>query len=125
MRVASNMLSWLLVLDTRDDHFGFLDKDLAIVQVVLDGSTPPRYKERQPNSLQCLKENCLKSTSIAHFRSTNTIRGVHSVPPRVVWKDGKRCAWAIFEDAEKGWREIIHEFVHKVFEKLRLQRGIE
>lgn len=32
----------------------------------------------------------------------NTIRGAHLEPPQIIEKDGKRFAWAEFEDPPKG-----------------------
>jgi len=40
------------------------------------------------------------------------------VPPEVIEHDGKRYAWAIFEDPEEEWGSILLQFLKKILGRL-------
>jgi len=97
-RVAQAFKAWLMTVDPQDDPFGFLMEDLPLVEAALQGTLPLPYKSSGPHS-RSLGEGWLPSayTEIsAPFY--NTIRGAHLMPPQIIEKDGKRYAWADFED---------------------------
>jgi hypothetical protein len=97
-RVASEFKAWLMTVQPQNDPFGFLKNDLPIVESALNGSMQVPYKGWEPHSWE-LREGLLprEYTKIsAPFY--NTIRGAHLTPPEVIEKDGKRYAWAEFED---------------------------
>lgn len=97
-RVAQAFKAWLMTVDPQDDPFGFLIEDLPLVEAALQGTLPLPYKSSRPHS-RSLGEGWLPSTYTeisAPFY--NTIRGAHLRPPQIIEKDGKRYAWADFED---------------------------
>lgn len=97
-RVATEFKQWLETVDPKNDKFGFLRKDLPLVEAALNGTLTLPYKGWRPHSRE-LGEGLLPCdyTKIsAPFY--NTICGSHLTPPEVIEKDGKRFAWAEFED---------------------------
>lgn len=124
-RLAVALRSWLLTLDPELCAFRFLEEDLPIVEAVLSGDLPLPHKERQPHLSAVVEGTPPPEYLNLALPFYDTIRGVPLEPPRAVWKDGKRCAWVIFENSSEGWSELILEFVHNVSKKLRIQRGLE
>lgn len=96
-RVALEFRNWLMTVDPDDDPFGFLDKDLPIVEGVLNDSMQ-LPKDLFPHSWE-IREGLLPS---AYTRISapfyNTIRGALNAPPEVIKKDGRYFAWTEFED---------------------------
>jgi len=97
-RVARVFKAWLMTLDPQDDPFGFLKQDLPLVDAALQGMLSLPYKGYEPHQRE-LGEGWLP---VAYTEVSapfyNTIRGAHMSPPRVIEKDGKRYAWADFEE---------------------------
>jgi hypothetical protein len=97
-RVATAFKTWLLTVDPDSDPFGFLKKDLPIVDAVLDGSIDLPYKNGHPHNWE-VREGLLPS-AYHDFSAPfyNTIRGALYEPPQVIMKDGRYYAWAEFEE---------------------------
>ena len=86
-----------MTLDPGNDPFGFLRQDLPLVESVLNGEMPLPYRGWEPHMRE-LGEGLLPreyTTISAPFY--NTIRGANRSIETVA-KDGKRYAWAEFED---------------------------
>lgn len=97
-RVAKEFKLWLLTVDPKNDKYGFLEKDLPIVLSALNKSILLPYKGNYPHNWE-LREGLLprEYTKIsAPFY--NTIQGAHLTSPQIIEKNGKRYAWAEFED---------------------------
>ena len=99
MRVAQAFKAWLMTIDPQDDPFGFLKQDLPLVEAVLQRRLPLPFKGDRPHS-KALGEGWLPSEyiSISALFYT-TIRGTDRSVETVL-KDGKRYAWANFEDPQ-------------------------
>jgi hypothetical protein len=99
-RVAQAFKAWLMTVDPQNDPFGFLKQDLPLVEAALQRRLPLPYKGYRPHSRE-LGEGWLPSAYTEISASFyNTIRGAHMVPPQIIEKDGKRYAWAEFEDPQ-------------------------
>lgn len=97
-RVSQAFKAWLTTVDPHDDPFGLLEQDLPLVEAALRGDLPLPFKGGEPHTRE-IGEGWLPPAYIeisAPFY--NTIRGAHLEPPRIIEKDGKRYAWADFED---------------------------
>ncbi|MDP2066525.1 MAG: hypothetical protein U1E02_09110 [Hydrogenophaga sp.] len=96
-RVATEFKSWLLTVDPNNDPFGFLMRDLPLVEAALTGSLKlpsknyPHAKELGEGWLP--DDYCEISAPFY-----NTIHGALYAPPEVIQKDGKYYAWCEFED---------------------------
>jgi len=96
-RVAQAFKAWLTTIDPQDDPFGFLKQDLPLVEAALQGLLPLPFKGTEPQQ-RALGEGFLPSDYVevsAPFY--NTILGANRSLETVL-KDGKRYAWADFED---------------------------
>lgn len=101
-RVARVFKAWLMTLDPQDDPFGFLKHDLPLVDAALLGTLPLPFKGYRPHSRE-LGEGWLPAAyTEVSAPFYNTIRGAHMSPPRVIEKDGKRYAWADFEEPSES-----------------------
>jgi hypothetical protein len=97
-RVATEFRAWLVTVDPGSDSFGFLKWDLPLVDAALSGQMPLPYKGWEPH-LRELGEGLLpREYTRISAPFYNTIRGAHLTPPQIIEKDGKRYAWAEFED---------------------------
>ena len=97
-RVATAFKEWLLTLDPNDDTFGFLKKDLPLVEAALNGSMVLPFKGNEPHTWEWHEGLLLQEYKTACAPFYNTIRGALYAPPKVIMKDGKYFAWAEFED---------------------------
>ena len=97
-RVTKEFKAWLALIDTNNDSFGFLKFDLPIVKAVESGEVILPYKGWEPHQRE-IGEGLLPREYISISSPFyNTIRGAHLVPPQIIEKNGKRYAWAEFED---------------------------
>lgn len=83
-----------------DDAFGFLQKDLPIVETALDGSMVLPYKGWRPHSWELREGMLSREYTKISAPFYNTIHGALCVPPEVIMKDGKYYAWTEFEDPQ-------------------------
>ena len=106
-RVATAFKEWLLTVDPNNDPFGFLQKDLPLVEAALDGSMvlPNHwYPHRRELGEGFLPEDFCEISAPFY----NTIQGMGLIIERdrngyvtgikIIEKDGKRYAWMEFED---------------------------
>lgn len=96
-RVAQAFKAWLMTVDPKDDPFGYLKQDLPLVEAALQGWLPLPFKGTEPHQRE-VGEGWLDSEYLeisAPFY--NTIFGANRSIETVL-KDGKRYAWADFED---------------------------
>jgi hypothetical protein len=96
-RVASAFKEWLLTVDPQNDPFAFLRKDLPLVEASLNGTL------KLPNHSYPHQRELGEGWLPADYRRIsapfyNTIAGALMEPPKVIEKDGKRYAWAEFEE---------------------------
>jgi hypothetical protein len=96
-RAALKFKEWLETIDPEKDEFGFLIKDLPIVEGVLDGEIklPNRI---YPHSWE-IREGVLPSDYrqiSAEFYTV--IHGSLDAPPDVIVKNGRYYAWTDWED---------------------------
>lgn len=96
-RVATEFKKWLLTVDPNDDPFGFLQKDLPIVQKALDGSLSLPYRQSNPHNWE-IREGLLDWYLEIAAPFYNTVRGALNETPQVIMKDGRYYAWAVFEE---------------------------
>jgi hypothetical protein len=99
-RVTTEFKIWLLAIEPSDDPFGFLQKDLPLVQAVLNKSLNLPYKGGHPHNWE-VREGLLPDRY--HDFSApfyNTIRGALYAPPDVIIENGKYYAWCEFEELE-------------------------
>lgn len=97
-RVATEFKSWLVTVDPSNDAFGFLKWDLPLVDAALNGTLALPYKRGSPHNWE-IREGLLDWYLEIAAPFYNTIRGAHLTPPQIIEKDGKRYAWAEFEDS--------------------------
>lgn len=97
-RVATEFKAWLLTVDTNNDPFHFLKEDLPIVEAALAGKLPLPYKGWRPHSREIGEGLLPYEYSKISAPFYNTIRGAHLEPPTIIEREGKRYAWAVFED---------------------------
>jgi hypothetical protein len=97
-RVAAEFRAWLMTVDPSNDLFGFLKQDLPLVDAALKGEMLLPYKGWEPHMRE-LGEGLLPGDyTRVSAPFYNTIRGAdRSI--ETVTKDGKRYAWAEFEDS--------------------------
>ncbi len=96
-RVASEFKAWLLTVDPSRDQFGFLKQDLPLVEAALNGSMMLPYKGYEPHTRELGEGWLPREYTRISAPFYNTIRGAHR-SIETVQKDGKRYAWAEFED---------------------------
>ncbi len=97
-RVATEFKKWLMTVDPTNDPFGFLQKDLPIVDAALNGTLPLPYLRSGPHNWE-IREGLLDDSYMeASALFYNTIRGSLDAPPEVIMKEGKYYAWTEFED---------------------------
>ncbi len=98
-RVTEAFKAWLMTVDPKNDPFGFLKQDLPLVEAVLQGMLPLPFKGARPHS-RALGEGWLplEYANISALFYT-TIRGTDR-SANTVLKDGKRYAWANFEEPQ-------------------------
>lgn len=97
-RVAIEFKNWLMTVDSETDSFGFLKKDLPIVESALSGSMQLPFRGTEPHNWE-LREGLLpKNYRNISAPFYNTIRGALYEPPKVIMKDGRYFAWTEFED---------------------------
>lgn len=96
-RVATEFKAWLLTVDPGNDPFGFLQKDLPLVEAALSGTMLLPYKGWEPHNWE-LREGLLpRAYTKVSAPFYNTIRGAER-SIETITKEGKRYAWAEFED---------------------------
>jgi hypothetical protein len=96
-RVAVEFKAWLLTLDPGNDPFGFLQKDLPLVEAALNGVLQLPYRHSNPHNWE-IREGKLDWYLEIAAPFYNTIRGAdRSI--ETITKDGKRYAWVDFEEA--------------------------
>lgn len=98
-RVATVFRDWLLTVDLSKDSFGFLEKDLPIVESALDGTMKLPFKGNIPHNWESREGLLPKDYCKIRAPFYNTIRGALYEPPEVIIKNGKYYAWTEFEDA--------------------------
>lgn len=107
-RVATEFKKWLLTIDPSNDQFGFIQKDLPLVEMALNGSMQLPFKGSYPHSRELGEGWLSKDFREISAPFYNTIRGMDLVVEedskgnikglKIIEKDGKRYAWAEFED---------------------------
>jgi hypothetical protein len=97
-RVASEFKAWLLRVDPAQDPFGFLQQDLPLVEAALNGTMVLPYKGGRPHTRELGEGWLPREYTRISAPFYNTIRGARLQPPTIIEKDGKRYAWAYFED---------------------------
>lgn len=97
-RVANEFKTWLLSVVPESDTFGFLQKDLPIVESALNGSMSLPYKGWEPHNWEIREGLLSKDYRDISAPFYNTIRGALYDPPKVIIKNGRYYAWAEFED---------------------------
>ena len=99
-RAATKFKSWLLTVDCNNDPFGFLQKDLPLVDAALHAYLPLPYRHSNPHNWE-IREGQLDWYLEIAAPFYNSIRGADLCdPPQVIEKDGKYFAWCEFEEAE-------------------------
>lgn len=97
-RVAAAFKNWLATVDPKDDTFGFLEKDLPIVESALNGLLTLPYKGGHPHNWE-VREGLLPDAYHEYSAPFyNTIRGALYETSKVIMKDGRYFAWTEFED---------------------------
>lgn len=99
-RVALDFRAWLLTVDPAQDTFGFLKRDLPLVDAALNGAMVLPYKGDRPHVRELGEGWLPREYTQISAPFYNTIRGAHLQPPEIIEKDGKRYAWANFEDLD-------------------------
>ena len=105
MRVAAEFLGWLKAIDPNDDPFGFLRQDLPLVQSALNGGLPLPYKGWEPHMRELGEGLLPREYTRISAPFYNTIRGAER-SIETVTRDGKRYAWAEFEDPLESDRSV-------------------
>jgi hypothetical protein len=98
-RVASEFKEWLMSVDAAQDQFGFVKQDLPLVEAALNGSMVLPYKGYEPHTRELGEGWLPREYTRISAPFYNTIRGANR-SVETVQKDGKRYAWADFEDAD-------------------------
>lgn len=96
-RVATEFRDWLLTINPSNDPYGFLKKDLPLVESALNGTMQLPFYD-SPHNWE-IREGLLP----ADYRKIsapfyNTVAGALYDPPEVIRKNGKYYAWVEFED---------------------------
>ncbi len=97
-RVALEFKAWLERQDPNNDPFGFMKKDLPIVEAALNGKLVLPMKRGFPHSRELGEGLLPREYTMIAAPFYNTIRGEHLKPPEIIEKDGKRYAWAELEE---------------------------
>ena len=105
-RVATVFENWLLATDHGDDKFGFLIKDLSLVQAALCGKLKLPWRQTHPHSWELREDLLPRPYTSASSDFYLTIRGSLDSPPDVVMKDGRYYAWTEWEDPIEFDRDI-------------------
>lgn len=100
-RVATEFKTWLLTVVPKSDTFGFLQKDLPIVESALNNTMSLPYKGWVPHNWEIREGLLSKDYRDISAPFYNTIQGALYAPPKVMMKDGRYFAWAEFEDPPK------------------------
>ncbi|MBX9870642.1 MAG: hypothetical protein K2X75_01475 [Burkholderiaceae bacterium] len=96
-RVSVEFKNWLLKDNHSPEDSEFFQKDLLIVEAVLNGKLTLPYRDH-PHSWE-MREGLLPSDyRRASAPFYNTIAGSLYSPPEVIVKDGRYFAWAEWED---------------------------
>jgi hypothetical protein len=105
-RVAKEFKAWLLTVDSNNDPFGFLRKDLPLVDSALNGTMELPFRGTRPHNWE-IREGELDWYLAHSSEFYNTIRGSnlvvnedkdgYTIGLTIIEKDGKRYAWAEFE----------------------------
>lgn len=98
-RVANEFRTWLVTVDPDNDEFGFLKQDLPLVDAALSGMLQLPFKRARPHTRELGEGFLPREYTRISAPFFNTIRGAHLIPPEIIEKDGKRYAWAEFEDS--------------------------
>jgi hypothetical protein len=101
-RVATEFKRWLMSIDPKNDPFGFLQKDLPIVESALNGTMELPYKGNVPHNWEMREGLLPKDYRKIRAPFYNTIRGALYEPPEVIMKDGEYYAWTEFEDSTEN-----------------------
>lgn len=104
-RVSTEFKKWLEMVDANNDPFDFLKKDLPLVEAALNGSLALPFKGNYPHSRELGEGLLPREYTRISAPFYNTIRGAHLTPPKIIEKDGKRYAWAEFEEPRKNGTE--------------------
>ena len=97
-RITTQFKNWLTTLDPEKDSFGFLSKDLPIVESVLNGTLSLPYRQANPHNWE-IRESLLDWYLEIAAPFYNTLRGALHEAPQVIQKDGRFFAWTEFEDS--------------------------
>lgn len=101
-RVTAEFKAWLLTVDRDNDPFRFLDEDLPLVEAALDGSMNFPFKGQSPHNWENREGLLPREYTKISAPFYCTIMGAERSIETVI-KDGKRYAWAEFENpSEKG-----------------------
>lgn len=95
-RVAKEFREWLLTIDPSQDPFGFLAKDLPLVDAVMNGVMPLPFKGNRPHKRELGEGLLPRSYTQISAPFYNAIRGANRSIETIV-KDGRRYAWVEFE----------------------------
>lgn len=96
-RVATEFKDWLSTIPSEQDTFGFLKKDLPIVESALNGSMQLPYKGYRPHSRELGEGLLPREYTRISAPFYNTIRGANRSIETIA-ENGKRYAWAEFEE---------------------------
>jgi hypothetical protein len=96
-RVATEFKNWLHKTDHGKDEFGFLEKDLPIVDLALNGKLKMPFRD-YPHNWEIREDLLPKAYREASALFYNTIAGSLYAPPEVIMKDGRYYAWTEWED---------------------------
>ena len=77
-RLANEFKAWLMTIDPSNDPFGFLEKDLPLVNAALNGSLPLPYKHSNPHNWE-IREGLLDWYLEISAPFYNLIRGMDLV----------------------------------------------
>lgn len=98
-RVALEFNAWLLTVDPAQDSFGFLKKDLPLVEDALSGQMVLPYKGFEPHTRELGEGLLPRDYTKVSAPFYNTIRGANR-SIETIQKDGKRYAWVDFEEPD-------------------------
>ena len=99
-RTALELKAWLSAVDPTQDPFGFLQYDLPLVEAALNGTMALPFKGSEPHTRELGEGWLPRNYTRISAPFYNTIRGAHLEPPAIVEVDGKRFAWADFEEPD-------------------------
>lgn len=96
-RVATEFRNWLSTVNPAGDEFGFLEKDLPIVEQALVGTLKLPHKGF-PHNWEIREGLLPRAYTFIAAPFYNVSGGSLDAPPEVVMKDGRYYAWAEWED---------------------------